>query len=80
MIIFLYSDDDMISIGSMMSLNDNYNLDDNDDDMEVAPSPRLRHKRNLSSGNVKVPPGMYFSTVDSRYFEHSRKPKTVLDI
>ena len=54
------SDDDMISIGSMMSLNDDYYLDDNDDDMEVVPSPRLRHKRNLSSGNMKVLPGMYY--------------------
>lgn len=50
------SDDDMISIGSMMSLGEGYYLDDNDDDMEVAPSPRpFRHKRNLSQGNVKVP-------------------------
>ena len=46
------SDDDMISIGSMLSLGDSYHLDDymNDDDMEVAPSPRLQHKRNLSQG------------------------------
>lgn len=45
----------MISIGSMLSLGDSYYLDDNDDDMEVAPSPRLRHKRNLSQGHGKVP-------------------------
>ncbi|KAL9988985.1 hypothetical protein ACROYT_G003486 [Oculina patagonica] len=50
------TDDDMISIGSMMSLGEGYYLDDNDDDMEVAPSPRpTRHRRNLSQGNVKVP-------------------------
>ena len=54
-ILSCHSDDDMISIGSMMSLNENYYLDDNDDDMEVAPSPRVRHKRNLSQGNAKVP-------------------------
>lgn len=54
-VLFVLSDDDMISIGSMMSLSEGYYLDDNDDDMEVAPSPRLRHKRNLSSGNIKVP-------------------------
>ena len=42
----------MISIGSMLSLGDSYYLDD--DDMEVAPSPRLRHKRNLSQGHGKV--------------------------
>ncbi len=39
-----------------MSLGEGYYLDDNDDDVEVAPSPRpTRHKRNLSQGNVKVP-------------------------
>ena len=48
------SDDDMISIGSMLSLGDSYYLDDNDDDMEVVPSPRLRHKRNLAQGHRKV--------------------------
>ena len=58
--LFSHSDDDMISIGSMMSLSDNYNLDD-DDDMEVVPSPRLRHRRNLSSGNVKFSPGVFNS-------------------
>ena len=49
----VFSDDDMISIGSMLSLGDSYYLDD--DDMEVAPSPRLRHKRNLSQGHGKLP-------------------------
>ena len=43
----------MISIGSMMSLNDSYYFDDNDDDMEIAPSPRF-HRRNISQGNMKV--------------------------
>lgn len=43
----------MISIGSMMSLNDSYYFDDNDDDMEMAPSPRF-HRRNISQGNMKV--------------------------
>ena len=43
----------MISIGSMMSLNDSYYFDDNDDDMEMAPSPRF-HRRNVSQGNMKV--------------------------
>lgn len=48
------TDDDMISIGSMMSLNDSYYLDDNDDDMEMVPSPRF-HRRNISQGgNMKV--------------------------
>lgn len=37
----------MISIGSMLSLGDSYYLDDNDDDMEVVLSLRLRYKRNL---------------------------------
>ena len=53
----------MISIGSMMSLNDNYSLGDNDDDMEVTPSPRMRHNRKLSSGNIKAPPGKSTSPV-----------------
>ena len=53
----------MISIGSMMSLNDNYSLDDNDDDMEVTPSPRMRHNRKLSSGNIKASPGKSTSLV-----------------
>ena len=55
----------MISIGSMMSLNDNYSLDDNDDDMEVTPSPHMRLKRKLSSGNIKAPPGTSTSPVFS---------------
>lgn len=45
----------MISIGSMLSLGDGYYLDDYDDDVEVAPSPRLRHKQNLSQGHAKLP-------------------------
>ncbi|XP_044177180.1 EH domain-binding protein 1-like [Acropora millepora] len=51
------TDDDMISIGSMMSLNDTggFNLDD-EDDMEVAPSPSPRRHRNLSSTNLKSSP------------------------
>ena len=57
----------MISIGSMMSLNDNYSLDDNDDDMEVTPSPRMRHNRKLSSGNIKAPPGTSTSPVLSKH-------------
>ena len=55
----------MISIGSMMSLNDSYSLDDNDDDMEVTPSPHMRLKRKLSSGNIKTPPGTSTSPVFS---------------
>ena len=53
----------MISIGSMMSLNYSYSLDDNDDDMEVTPSPHMRLKRKLSSGNIKTPPGTSTSPV-----------------
>ena len=59
----------MISIGSMMSLNDNYSLDDNDDDMEVTPSPRMRHNRKLSSGNIKASPGKSTSLIFLLYVQ-----------
>ena len=59
----------MISIGSMMSLNDNYSLDDNDDDMEVTPSPHMRLKRKLSSGNIKAPSGTSTSPVFSTHIK-----------
>ena len=59
----------MISIGSMMSLNDNYSLDDNDDDTEVTPSPHMGLKRKLSSGNIKAPPGTSTSPVFSTHIK-----------
>ena len=44
----------MISLGSMLSLNENYCLDNDDSAMEVEPSPKFHHKRNLSHGSLKI--------------------------
>ena len=72
----VFSDDDMISIGSMLSLGDSYYLDD--DDLEVAPSPRLRHKRNLSHGHGKVTGITYLCFCDHHLERRSHAPWTTL--